>query len=235
MKKMFFLLTAFCFALSACVPNALQPQATSPAPISEADIQATVAVQVAQTVQSLPTPTLAPSNTPVVITSTSAPTQTQVPPTVTATTAQTSTAATLAVTATLGTATLGTGTVTLTVGAAGTLPFTTTPNPAISVTPTSTSHYQYYGTMPPNLPSGKITLSNMSKADAYISMQCTTREGYVTIIEYPVGGSRVDAIAPAGQYVYVAWVGGKKFEGSFKLSKSQDLIVRMYKDRVEIK
>ena len=230
MKKMFFLLTAFCFALSACVPNALQPQATSPAPISEADIQATVAVQVAQTVQSLPTPTLAPSNTPVVITSTNAPTQTQVPPTTTATTAQTSTAATLAVTATLGT-----GTVTLTVGAAGTLPFTTTPNPAISVTPTSTSHYQYYGTMPPNLPSGKITLSNMSKADAYISMQCTTREGYVTIIEYPVGGSRVDAIAPAGQYVYVAWVGGKKFEGSFKLSKSQDLIVRMYKDRVEIK
>ncbi|MBV5336993.1 MAG: hypothetical protein J0653_03155, partial [Deltaproteobacteria bacterium] len=123
----------------------------------------------------------------------------------------------------------------MTAGTAGTLPFTATLNPAISVTPSGTPHYQYYGTMPPNLPSGKISLSNMSKAEAYISMQCTTVDGYVTIIEYPVGGSRVDAIVPAGRYVYVAWVGGKKFNGSFKLSKSQDLIVRMYKDRVEIK
>ena len=226
MKKMLFLLTALCFTLSACIPAVLQPQAASPAPASEIDIQATVAAQVEQTIQALPSPTLAPSNTPVVMTATSAPTQTLVIPTSTAT--QTPTLQTV-------TATLGTGTVTLTVGAAGTLPFTATSNPSVGVTPTGTSHYQYYGTMPPNLPSGKVVLSNMSKTDAYISLQCTTRDGYVTVIEYPVGGSRVSASAPAGRYVYVAWIGGKKFSGNFKLDKSQEVIIRMYKDHVEIK
>ena len=226
MKKMLFLLTALCFTLSACIPAVLQPQAASPAPASEIDIQATVAAQVEQTIQALPSPTLAPSNTPVVMTATSAPTQTLVIPTSTAT--QTPTLQTV-------TATLGTGTVTLTVGAAGTLPFTATSNPSVGVTPTGTSHYQYYGTMPPNLPSGKVVLSNMSKTDAYISLQCTTRDGYVTVIEYPVGGSRVSTSAPAGRYVYVAWIGGKKFSGNFKLDKSQEVIIRMYKDHVEIK
>ncbi len=229
MKKIFFLLTALCFSLSACIPAVLQqPQATSPAPISEADIQATVAIQVEQTIQSLPTPTLAPTNTAVVTTATSAPTQTQAMPTATPTGTQNPTLLTL-------TATVGAGTVTLTAGTADTLPFTTTPNPAFSVTPTGTNHYQYYGTMPPNLPSGMLTLSNLAKAEAYISLQCTTNDGYVTIIEYPVGSGKVKASAPAGRYVYVAWVGGKKFTGNFKLGKSQDLMIRMYKDRVEIK
>jgi hypothetical protein len=228
MKKMLFLLTALCFSLSACIPAVLQPQAASPAPAAEIDIQATVAAQVEQTIQALPSPTLAPSNTPVVMTATSVPTQTLVIPTSTSTATQAPTLQTV-------TATLGTGTVTLTVGAAGTLPFTATSNPLVGVTPTGTSHYQYYGTMPPNLPSGKVVLSNMSKTDAYISLQCTTRDGYVTVIEYPVGGSRVSTSAPAGRYVYVAWIGGKKFSGNFKLEKSEEVIIRMYKDRVEIK
>jgi hypothetical protein len=75
----------------------------------------------------------------------------------------------------------------------------------------------------------------MSKAEAYISLQCTTNDGYVTIIEYPVGGSTVNTSAPAGRYVYVAWVGGQKFTGNFKLGKLQDLTIIMYKDRVAIK
>ena len=232
MKKMLLLFTAFCFTLSACALNTSQPQATSPAPISEADIQATVAVQVEQTIESLPTTTLAPSNTPLVIIATSAPTQTQTlaPPTPTSTGTANPTILTL-------TATLGTGTPTVTVVKTPTLPFTATAklNPAFSVTPTEISQYQYYGTMPPNLAYGNITLSNMSKLDAYISLQCTTPDGYTTIIEYPLGGSRVEASAPAGQYVYVTWVGGKKFTGSFKLSKSQDLTIRIYKDRIELR
>ena len=45
MKKMFFLLAALCFTLSACMPAILQPQAAAnPAPLSDADIQATVAL-----------------------------------------------------------------------------------------------------------------------------------------------------------------------------------------------
>lgn len=229
MKKIYFFLAALCFTVSACMFSATpQPQAAGPAPLSETDIQATVAFQVEQTLQSLPTPSLAPSNTPVVITVTSAPTQAV--PTPTSTETQNPSLLTL-------TATLGTGTVV--VGTAGTLPFTatpsSTPNPAFSVTPTGTNHYQYYGTMPPNLPFGHISLLNKSKTEVYISLQCTTPDGYVTIIEYPVGKERINAKAPAGKYIYVAWVGGQKIIGNFKLDKIQDLMITIYKDQVEIK
>ena len=76
---------------------------------------------------------------------------------------------------------------------------------------------------------------NKSKRDAYISLQCTTPDGYVTVIEYPVGGSRLNIDAPAGRYIYVAWVGGRKISGNFKLDKLQDLDLTIYKDRIEIK
>ena len=75
MKKIFFLFAALCFAVSACMSPAT-PQA-GPTPLSDADVQATVAFQVEQTLQSLPTATLAPSNTPVVLTSTSTSTPTR--------------------------------------------------------------------------------------------------------------------------------------------------------------
>jgi hypothetical protein len=229
MKKMFFLLAMLGFTLSACMPAALQkPQAVNPAPISDTDIQATVAIAVQQTLQSLPTPTLAPSETPVVTTATNTQTPTSTQPTPTLTVTQNPALLTL-------TATLGTGTVTLIAGTVGTLPFTATPNPAFSITPTATNHFQYYGTMPPNLPSGTVWLRNMAKAEAYISLQCTTQDGYVTIIEYPVGGSTVRAAAPAGRYTYVASVGGKKFTGNFKLGKLQELTITMYKDRITVK
>jgi hypothetical protein len=232
MKKMFFLVFVLCLFLSACMPASLQPKATSPAPASEVDIQATVAISVQQTLQSLPSPTLAPSNTPLVMTATSTLAKPTLTPTVAtiapASTTQSSILPTL-------TATLGTRTVTLTVGTVGTLPFTATINPAFSITPTATNHYQYYGTMPPNLPSGAIWLKNMSKADSYISLQCTTTNGNVTVIEYPVGHSTVKTAAPAGRYIYVAWVGGKKFSGGFKLTKFQELTITMYKDKVQIK
>lgn len=225
MKKTALLLAVLCFAVSSCIPSVFPSQAASPAPgIPETNIQATVAVQVEQTIQSMPTPTLAPSNTPIVITATSAPIQTQPPPTSTVT--PNPTQPTLTVTS-------GTGTMAASTGTVGTLPATA--NPAAGGTPTGTAHYQYYGTMPPNLPSGYISLHNMSKRDAYISLQCTTLDGYVTVIEYPVGGSTINTSAPAGQYIYVAWIGGKKFSGGFKLGKLQELKILMYKDRVEVK
>jgi hypothetical protein len=225
MKRMFYLLAILCFTVSACLlPTIPQPQAATPAPLSEIDGEATVAFQVEQTLQSLPTPTLAPSNTPVVITSPSTPTLAV--PTATPTETQNPTLLTL-------TATLGTGTVS--VGTTATLPLTATPNPAFSVTPTKGNHYQYYGTMPPNLPFGSISMLNKSKAEVYISLQCTTPDGYETVIEYPVGGSRLNIDAPAGKYIYVAWVGGRKITGNFKLDKVQDLMLTIYKDRVEIK
>jgi len=229
MKKMLLLFAVLCLPLSACMPAILQTPtaAPNPAPVSDVDIQATVAVSVQQTLESFPTPTMAPSDTPVVMTATSTPTPTVTQPTPTSTGTQNP--------LTTLTATLGTGTVVVTMGTVGTLPFTSTPNPAFSATPTATNHFQYYGTMPPNLPSGTVWLKNMSKADSYISLQCTTTDGYTTVIEYPVGRSTVRAGAPAGRYIYVAWVGGKKFSGSFKLTKLQELTITMYKDKIQIK
>jgi hypothetical protein len=222
MKKIFFLLIALCLTLSACIPAVFQPDAASPVPISEADLQATVAISVQQTLQSLPSPTLAPSNTAVLVTATTTPTQ--------ATPTETQNPILLTLTATLGT-----GTVIAEIPVSGTPGTSTvTPNPAISGTPTETLHPRHYGTMPPNLPFGQITLFNNSRAEVYISLQCTTKDGYVTIIEYPVG-RKIEINAPAGRYVYVAWVGGVKIVGKFGLDKFQDLTLTIYKDRVEIK
>lgn len=235
MKKMFFLLIALCFTLSACTSlTTLQPQATSPAPSSETDLQTSVAISVEQTLQALPSPTLAPSNIPVVMTDTSTPKQATPTPIPT----ETQDMLLLTLTATLGTGTVASGTTaaialtaTPTVGASNTS--TVTPNPA-SPTPTETLHPQHYGTMPPNLPFGQIMLINKSKAEVYISLQCTTKDGYTTIIEYPVG-RQIEINAPAGKYVYVAWVGGNKIIGKFGLDKSQGLTLTIYKDRIEIK
>jgi hypothetical protein len=89
--------------------------------------------------------------------------------------------------------------------------------------------------MPPNLPFGNISMINKSKAEAYISLQCTTPDKYLTVIEYPVGRARISTNAPAGKYLYVAWVGGRKLTGNFRLDKLQDLNLTIYRDRVEIK
>lgn len=231
MKKLFFLAVIFSVILSACLPAALQPQATSPAPVSVENLEATAAIISQQTLQALPTQTLVPSVTPVIMTPSetatlATPTETQNPILLTLT------------------ATLGTGTVTVD-GTSGTpvtsipggLPFTTTPgstlNPAIGIV-TGTPHPQHYGTMPPNLPYGRVILVNKSKAEVYVSLQCTTKEGYVTIIEYPVK-STIETKAPAGKYVYVIWVGGKQLIGDFSLSQAQDLKITIFKDRAVLK
>jgi hypothetical protein len=226
MKKTFAFLLGLSMTLSACMPGFLQPTA-SPAPT--ADMQATSAVLAQATLQALPTPTVAPSNTPVIATPSVTNT---LPPTATPT--ETVNPVFLTLTATLGT---GTAPVTPSLTPTGTLATSTpstTPNPFYGLTPTETLHPQHYGTMPPNLPFGKVTLVNKSKVEAYISLQCTTKEGYVTIIEYPVQGT-VEAKAPAGNYIYVAWVGGRKMEGKFGLDKSGEVTIRIFKDRIEVK
>lgn len=91
-----------------------------------------------------------------------------------------------------------------------------------------------YGTLPPAVPFNSITLWNRSKAQAYISLQVTTIEGYYTIIEYPVKG-QVRIKAPLGSYVYVAWVGGNKMIGTFRLTSTDSLVITLFKDKVVIK
>lgn len=219
MKKLFVLIIALGLTISACLPAPFQqPEANPQAPVSEPDVQATVAIAVQQTLQALPTPTLASSNTPVLVTATQ-PTSTETATLPAATT--TENPALLTLTATLGVSTLVSGT-------------PAAVNSAFSPTVTETAHYQYYGTMPPYLAYSKITLNNKSKTEVYISLQCTTSEGYKTIIEYPVKG-QVEANFPVGKYVYVAWVGGRQITGKFTLDSNQDRIINIFKDHLEIK
>lgn len=205
---------ALALLLSACVPalpNLQQPD-NAPTVDSQATNNALATVQVEETLNALPTPTLEPA------TDTPEPTVTDTP--VLAATGTFTPDPNVSVTASV-TETAFTATPTIT----GT-PFTPTP--------TETLHPRFYGTLPPAIPYGKVTLINKSKAEAYISLDCTTVDGYTTIIEYPVAG-RKRVSAPAGSYTYVAWIGGREFEGWFNLGKSNEVEITLFKDKVAIK
>jgi hypothetical protein len=74
---------------------------------------------------------------------------------------------------------------------------------------------------------------NRAKAEAYISLHVDL-DGSNTVIEYPVKGS-IKIEAPIGFYQYVAWVGGRKMVGEFKLHHGDDLSITLYKNKVVIK
>ncbi len=91
-----------------------------------------------------------------------------------------------------------------------------------------------YGTLPPEVPFAHVVLVNKAKREAYISLQVTMPDGKYSIIEYPVEGT-IKIQAPIGQYLYVAWVGGNKMVGNFRLHADEDIVITLYKDRVTIK
>jgi LysM repeat protein len=91
-----------------------------------------------------------------------------------------------------------------------------------------------YGTVSDKAPRGNITLSNKANGDVYVSLQGTTGDGTHVINEYPVHGEMQVRI-PAGWYVYVAWVGGIKFEGQFKLGGDTNHTITFYASKVVVK
>lgn len=109
-----------------------------------------------------------------------------------------------------------------------------TPTAAGQVTAIWTLAIRTYGTLPPAVPFSQVTLINKANAEAYISLQVTMPNGEYSIIEYPVEG-RVQIQAPVGSYLYVAWVGGRKLVGEFRLHNNDDLSITLFKDRVQIK
>ena len=115
---------------------------------------------------------------------------------------------------------------------------TSTGSPAsfnpLPATGTLTPGVLTYGTLPPAVPYSNITLINRAKTQAYISLQVVTAEGGPTIMEYPVRG-KIEIEAPVGNYLYVAWVGGRKMVGEFKLRHDNELEIVLYRDRVEVK
>ncbi len=220
MKKIVILTLAIGLLASSCLPAP-----ATDVPTSAVDLNATAAVFAQQTLEAMPSFTALPTNTPVVVVEspTTAPTNT---PT---TQAETSTLTTGTVTTPTGTlATVGP---TLAVTATGN---TATITPSVGGTATQTLHPRFYGTLPPNLPYNGVELLNRSKVEAYISLQGTTIDGYTTILEYPVGGL-FSIQAPVGKYKYVAWVGGNKIIGSFVLSRTNDVRLTIYKDRIEVR
>jgi hypothetical protein len=237
MKRTVVYMLAMVLFLSAC--NAL-PSFQLPDSAPAVDVQATDAAMAetlaVETLNALPTPTLEPAtDTPeststltqtATATETSTATETLTPdPNVTTT--DTSTAITATGTTTAVSVTPNTATSTVT-GTPPTVTQSTTPSA------TETLYARFYGTLPPAIPYGKVKLTNKSKAEVYISMNCTTVDGYNTIIEYPVPG-RLRVSAPAGKYTYVAWVGGRQFQGWFGLGNRGEVEITFNKDKVTIK
>ncbi len=224
MNRMLYLVIGTALVLSACLPLII------PTPAPPVDLQSTAQSYARQTLQSRATPSLLPSNTSVIASSTA----------LASGTPEISLETENPILLTL-TATLGTGTVTASIP----LATMTSIAPAPMFTPSATRsalvmsiasdtpHPQFYGTLPPYVPFGKITLVNKAKADAYISLQVTTPDGNNTILEYPVN-NKVITNAPAGKYLYVAWVGGRKMVGNFRLDKDEDLTITLYKNKVTI-
>lgn len=221
MKKSLFVFLILSLFLGACsaIPGLSQPESNAPTPISQEDLEATSAVFVQQTLDALPTNTIVPSETPVIVPPTKTPTVTATLPTPT----ETGVPALLTLTATLS--------------AASATPGTEVGNPVVGTIPaTATIEAQplTHGTLPPNLPYGTINLFNKSHVDVYIALRCVTKEGYVTLLEYPVNKT-YKVSAPAGKYTYVAWVGGRQFDGSFALENDGYMTITFFKERINIK
>lgn len=104
----------------------------------------------------------------------------------------------------------------------------------LTLTAIPTLTIRLYGTLPPAVPFSQVTLINKANTEAYISLQVTMPDGTYSILEYPVEG-RIRIQAPIGSYLYVAWVGGRKMVGEFKLKHNDDLSITLYRDRIEIK
>ena len=237
MKKTVVLCSVLVLLLSACQNIFTPTAAPGPTIDSAATADSLFRTAVAQTLTAQPSPTVvAVTETATLPADSPTPSPTEVvPATATATFASVSTftftpladlsptpaTATFSVpTATLGTADPAiTGTATLAVG---------------QVTPVWTLAVRLYGTLPPAVPFGQITLINRANTEAYISLQVTMPDGKYSILEYPVAGSR-QVQAPVGQYLYVTWVGGRKMVGEFRLHKDEDLSITLFRNRVEIK
>jgi len=226
MKKTVVVLgSIFALVLGACsqLPGFTPTPGTGPTVDSAATSDALFKTAVALTLTAQPTFTPVPANPTAVIPVASATLAVIEPP--------------LAISTTVGD--LTTTPVTATPGPTSTTvpPANMTASPTLvtgQVTAIWTLAVRTYGTLPPLVPFSHITLINKAKTEAYISLHVDLPEGGNTVIEYPVERS-IKIAAPIGFYSYVAWVGGNKMVGNFKLHHGDDLSITLYKDKVVIK
>ena len=224
MKKTVILVSIIALALGACVlpaiptPNTIGSTPNTGPTVDAGTVDAILETAVAQTLTVQPTATVAPAtDTPITFVESS--------PAPAATGSATTTLSSVPdLTTTPATATSGPAGTTSTATLAAAYPATLIPTLTIRT----------YGTLPPAVPSSDIRLINKSKTQAYISLQVTSPDGRYAIIEYPVTGT-ITIKAPLGSYLYVAWVGGNKMVGNFRLHGNEELSITLYKDKVVIK
>ena len=229
MNRLVPVLLVLAIILTACVPGLAAPVS---APASEATGQAYAATLAGMTMAALPTQTPLPTNTSLPPTKTATATKASASATTTAAASATANGTTTA-SATLsqiGTATTATLTAT---GTPATPTQTVTGTPP-TATATDALVPREYGTQPPYIQYGRVHLVNQANRDVYVSFQCTTPEGYLSIVEYPVYG-RITVSVPAGRCEWVAWVGGRQFVGTVGISRFEELTMTFKKDSVTIK
>jgi len=90
-----------------------------------------------------------------------------------------------------------------------------------------------YGTVPPAVPYGFVTLRNLSARPAYISFQCILENDLITIIEYPVYG-RIKIKLPTGLCLYVAYVRGKAYSGEIRIKRFEEYTFTFKRNNVLI-
>ena len=228
MKKFTVFALLCALALGSCqfsLPtNLTNPTSSAPNVDPAGTVNALIQTGQAQTLTAQPSPTLVPPTstfTPVLAEPSS--TATLAAPVVTDT--PTLLLTTTPMTATPITATSGTTTV---------VPSATATAVLGQATASPTLGIRTYGTLPPeNRPFTVVTLLNKSKAEAYISLQIETDQGY-TIIEYPVE-KFVRVKIPTGNYTYVVWVGGRKFVGYFHASQIDEPVITIFRDKIVVK
>lgn len=228
MKKTAVVLSSVIALLLGACQNIFTPTvAPGPTGDSAATADAQFKTAVAQTLTARPTFTVAPaSETATAVVSVASPT---LPPTETPVVTSTPLADQTSAAAATATGNIPTAT--------GGAPSNTNPTATLAVgqvTAIWTLAIREYGTLPPAVPFSHITLVNNANTEAYISLQVTMPDGKYSILEYPVEG-KVKVDAPVGSYLYVAWVGGRKMVGNFKLSNDDDLTIVLNRNKIEIK
>jgi LysM repeat protein len=114
------------------------------------------------------------------------------------------------------------------------IPFWSSPfTPIAPVASVEPSPLNYAGTIPNNAPRGTVRLVNKTGGEVYVSLRTTRADGTNAINEYPVSGTVVTDI-PVGWIDYVAWVGGNKFTGGFKLSEDSIHTVTFNRSKVVV-
>ncbi len=212
MKKFALTILALALIASGCLPNLPSITDLPPAVDAQGTLNAVVQTGAAETLAAQPTATSVPA-----IDTATLPIEPAVPVTETPIPAVVENLTTTPATATL-----------FAEGATS----TSTPVPGVP-TFTLTLGVRLYGTMPPALPSSPVTLVNKAETQAYISLQLSVVDGKVAILEYPVE-TVVTIDAPVGEYIYVAWVGGRKMVGTFTLHHGRGVTINLHRTEVTI-